>query len=184
MYNKGMTRRERQITDPAEIKRILDTCHILHLGLTDGDQPYVVPLNYGYEFVPGEKGEEPKLVIYLHGARRGYKLDLMRANPKVFFEMECSVEPFESDVACKYGTAYESLMGWGLAAIVEEPDEKIHALEVLMKTQTGRDFCGEFNEKLASAVSVMRIDTAGYTAKRRPMPGRPEAGEKARCSDE
>jgi len=164
MHNNGMTRRERQVTDPAEINKILDTCQVLHLGLTDGDQPYVVPMNYGYEFV------NEKLVVYLHGARRGYKLDLMRANPKVFFEMVCGVESFEGDVACRYGTAYESLMGWGLASIIEEPVEKIHALEVLMKTQTGKDFTGHFNDKLAAVVSVIRIDVNGYTAKRRLLP--------------
>ena len=164
MHNNGMTRRERQVNDPAEINKILDTCQVLHLGLADGDQPYVVPMNYGYEFV------DEKLVVYLHGARRGYKLDLMRANPKVFFEMVCGVEPFEGDVACRYGTAYESLMGWGLASIIEDPAEKIHALEVLMKTQTGKDFTGHFNDKLAAVVSVIRIDVSGYTAKRRPLP--------------
>ena len=168
MNNKGMTRRERQVTDPAEIKRILDTCQILHLGLTDGDQPYVVPMNYGYEFT-GE-GENERLVLYLHGARKGYKLDLMSANPKVFFEMDCNVQPFEGDVACRYGTSYESIMGSGLATIVEDMGEKIHGLEVLMATQTGRDFGGAFDEKLAGVVSVIRIDANSYTAKRRPMP--------------
>ena len=170
MLNRGMTRRERQITDPAEIKRILDTCQILHLGLVDGDQPYVVPMNYGYEFVPaGESGGE-SLVLYLHGARQGYKLELMKANPKVFFEMECGVQQFEGDVACRYGTAYQSLMGRGLAALVDDPAGKIHALEVIMHTQTGKDFTGHFNDKLASVVSIIRIDVAEYTAKRRPLP--------------
>ena len=172
MHNRGMTRRERQVTDPAEIKRILDTCQILHLGLTDGDQPYVVPMNYGYEFL-GE-GEEERLVLYIHGARQGYKLDLMKANPKVFVAMECSVQPFDGDVACRFGTSYESLMGSGTARIIEDPAEKIHGLEVLMKTQTGREFTGHFNDKLAGVVSVIRIDIKDYTAKRRPMPAEKE----------
>ena len=161
---QGMTKREFRITDRDQILHILDTAKIVHVGLAVNNEPYVVPMNYGYEF------EEGNLVIYLHGARRGYKLDLMRANPKVFFEMECGVEPFEGDVACRYGTAYESLMGRGLAKIVDDPDEKIHALEVIMETQTGRDFTGHFNDKLAAVVSVIRIDVAEYTAKKRPLP--------------
>ena len=48
MIRKGMTRRERQVTDIEEIKDILDKCMVVHLGLIDGDEPYVVPLNYGY----------------------------------------------------------------------------------------------------------------------------------------
>lgn len=159
----GMTRRERQITDSAEIRDILDRSLIVHLGLVDGDEPYVVPMNYGYTM-----DESGTLTLYLHGAPQGRKLELMRRNPKVFLEMECDVQPFEGDVACKYGTAYKSLMGRGKAVILEDPQEKMRALSLFMKTQTGGDF--EFNERLVSVVSLIRIDVAEYTAKRRPMP--------------
>ncbi len=158
----GMTRRERQVTDIDEIIKILDKSKVLHLGLVDGDEPYVVPMNYGYELVDG------KLTIYLHGARRGRKLDVIRANNKVFIEMDCDIVPFEGEVACKYGIAYASLMGRGTATITEDVQEKIHALSVLMKTQTGKDFA--FDEKLVSVVSVIRIDITEFTAKHRPMP--------------
>ena len=161
---RGMTKREREITDINEIVRILDTCKILHLGLVDGDEPYVVPLNYGYEF------EDGKLIIYLHGAVQGYKLDLMQVNPKVFFEMECEVEHFDGNVACQYGTSYSSVMGRGRATILEDADDKKTALTKFMKTQTGMDF--EFTDKMVTAVSVIRIDVSEYTAKHRPMPPR------------
>ncbi len=157
----GMTRRERQVTDIDEIVKILDKSKVLHLGLVDDDEPYVVPMNYGYEFVDG------KMVVYLHGARRGRKLDVIRKNPKVFFELECDIVPFEGEVACKYGITYASVMGRGIAEIVEDPEIKMHGLSVLMKTQTGKDFT--FDEKLVSVVSVIRIDVAEFTAKHRPM---------------
>lgn len=158
----GMTRREREVTDINKIIEILDKAKVLHLGLVDGDEAYVVPMNYGYVY------ENDRLTLYLHGARRGRKLDLMRANPKVFFEMDCDIVPFEGDVACKYGITYSSIMGRGIAQIVDEPEEKMKALSVLMKTQTGKDF--EFNEKLVSVVAVIRIDVLEFTAKNRPSP--------------
>ena len=158
----GMTRREREVTDINKILEILDKAKVLHLGLVDGDEAYVVPMNYGYTY------ENDKLTLYLHGARRGRKLDLIRQNPKVFFEMDCDIVPFEGDVACKYGITYSSIMGRGLAEIVEGPEEKMKALSVLMKTQTGKDF--EFNEKLVSVVAVIRIDVSEFTAKCRPAP--------------
>ena len=159
----GMTRRERQITDREQIVEILDRCLVVHVGLVDGDEPYVVPMNYGYTM-----DENGTLTLYLHGAPQGRKLDVMRKNPKVFVEMECDVVPFAGDVACKYGTSYKSLMGRGKAVILETPEEKMEALTRFMKTQTGKDF--EFNERLVSIVSVVRIDVAEYTAKWRPMP--------------
>ncbi|MBE6783981.1 MAG: pyridoxamine 5'-phosphate oxidase family protein [Ruminococcaceae bacterium] len=157
-----MTRREREVTDINKILEILDKAKVVRIGLVDGDEAYVVPMNYGYTY------ENEKLTLYLHGARRGRKLDLMRANPKVFFEMDCDIVPFEGEVACKYGITYSSIMGRGLATIVEDPEEKMKALSILMKTQTGKDF--EFNEKLVSVVAVIRIDAVEFTAKHRPAP--------------
>ena len=161
---QGMTKRELQITDAVQIRNILDTAKVLHLGLAVDNEPYVVPMNYGYTM------ENGKLVLYLHSAQKGKKLDMMRANPKVFFEMDCDWVPFEGEKPCQYGLGYSSIMGCGTAQIVEDVEEKIKAMSALMKTQTGKDF--SFNERLVSIVAVTRIDVVEYTAKHRPIPER------------
>ena len=137
---------------------------MLHLGLAVDNEPYVVPMNYGYT------KEDGKLVLYLHSATRGKKLDMIRSNPRVFFEMDCDLTPFEGEKPCQYGLSYSSVMGWGSARIVEDVQEKMKAMSVLMKTQTGRDF--SFDEKLVRIVAVIRIDVEAYTAKHRPLPER------------
>ena len=159
---QGMTKRERQITDEAQIRHILDTAKVLHLGLAVDNEPYVVPLNYGYIM------EDGKLVIYLHSGQRGKKLDMIRSNPRVFFEMDCDRVPFEGVMPCQYGMVYSSIMGRGQARIVEDVEEKKKAMTILMKTQTGKDFT--FEDRLVSMVAVVRIDVAEYTAKHRPLP--------------
>ena len=158
----GMTRREQQVTDVNEIIEILEKSKIVHVGMTDGDEPYVVPMNYGYIL------EDGKLTIYLHGARRGRKIDVIKANPKVFYEMCCDITPFEGEVACNYGITYASIMGRGFATLVEDVEEKKQALSILMKTQTGKDF--QFEDKLTTVVSIIKIDTLEFTAKKRPFP--------------
>lgn len=163
-----MRKREREITEPSEILAILDECKILHLGLSDGDQPYVVPLNYGYLL------EDGKLTFYLHGATEGYKYEVLQKNPKVSFAMECGVIPFEGTAACQYGMSYRSLMGKGTAKLVTDTDEKQLGLSILMKTQTGKDF--SFNEKLVSIVNVIKITADSYSAKKRPLPPKTSAG--------
>ena len=160
--SNGLTRRELEITDIEKIRYILDKSLVAHVGMVDGDEPYVVPMNFGYIM------EGDKLTIYLHGARKGRKIDVLRANPKVFFEMECDLQPFEGDVACRYGMAYSSLMGKGKAVIVEDVEEKKLALSAVMKTQTGKDFV--FEDKMVSFVNIIRIDVDSYTAKHRPIP--------------
>ena len=158
----GMTKREQQITDPNQILHILDTAKVLHLGLAVNNEPYVVPMNYGYLM------EDGKLTLYLHSAVRGKKLDMVRANANVFFELECDLQPFEGRVPCQYGLVYSSVMGRGKAHIVEDVEEKKQAMSILMKTQTGKDFT--FEDRLVTIVSVIRIDVETYTAKHRPLP--------------
>ena len=160
--SKGMTRREREVTDIDEILGILDRAKIVHVGMVDGNRPYVVPMNYGYTLNDG------KLTFYLHGAMRGRKLDVIRANPNVFVELDTDIVPFEGEVACKYGLCYSSVMGEGVAEIVEDTELKKEALSIFMKTQTGKDF--EFNDKMVSVVSIIKINISEFTAKKRPMP--------------
>ena len=159
---QGMTKREFQITEPEQIMAILENAKVLHLGLAVDNEPYVVPMNYG------AAKEDGKLVQYLHSALQGKKLDMIRANPRVFFEMDWGLTPFEGKKPCQYGLSYSSVMGRGEARIVEDVEEKKKAMSILMKTQTGKDFT--FEDRLVSIVAVVRIDVSEYTAKYRPVP--------------
>lgn len=159
---QGLTKREIRITEPQEIQRILNTAKVLHVGLALDNEPYVLPMNYGHRL------EDGKLTLYLHSAVQGRKLDIIRANPKVSFSIDCDRMPFEGRVPCQYGLVYSSIMGRGTAVIVEDVEEKKQAMSLLMKTQTGKDFT--FDDRLVSIVAVIRIDVEEYTAKHRPLP--------------
>lgn len=161
---RGITRREREVTDMNEILGILDRARIVHVGMIDEDRPYVVPMNYGYTMDDGG------LTLYLHGATAGRKLDVLRVNPRVFIEMDTDVVPFEGHAACQHGTCYSSIMGDGVAEIIEDPEGKMHGLTILMKTQTGKDFT--FTDKMVAGVTVIRVQVPEFTAKKRPMPQR------------
>lgn len=69
-----MRRKDREIKETDEILRIAESAKILHLGLSDGDFPYVVPLHYGFEYT------DKALVFYTHGAADGHKINLIRAD--------------------------------------------------------------------------------------------------------
>lgn len=158
---RGITKREREVTDINEIIGILDRGKIVHVGMVDGDMPYVVPMNYGYTL------EDGKLTFYLHGATVGRKLDIIRVNPKVFIEIDTDIVPFKGDTACQYGVSYASVMGEGIAELVEDADGKMDALNKLMITQTGRTF--EFVPKMVTGVTVIKIHVSEFTAKKRPV---------------
>lgn len=161
---RGITRREREVTDMNEIICILDRAKIVHVGMIDGNMPYVVPMNYGYTM------EDGRLTLYLHGATMGRKLDIIRVNPNVFIEIDTDVVPFEGPSACQHGTCYSSVMGEGVAELIEDIEGKKQVLTHLMKTQTGKDF--EFTDKMVTGVTGIKITVSDYTAKKRPMPKR------------
>ena len=155
-----MRRKDREVTDQKEIEAILEEAKILHLGLYDEGYPYVVPLHYGYEFVEG------KLTLWMHCAKEGHKLDLIRKDPHVCAQIDCRVEAVSGgDIPCKYGSLFASVIGRGTAEILEDEEEKIRGLQILMKYQTGRDF--EFSPEMATGVEVIRIRIEELSAKAR-----------------
>ena len=104
-----MTKRENELTDQADIEHILDSCMYLHLGLSSDDVPYIVTLNYGYEW----DVSDGHLVFYLHCSRNVHLLDIIAMNPNCGFTMECNVKPFSGPMPCRNGMEYESIMGAG-----------------------------------------------------------------------
>ena len=76
-----MRRQDRMVTDIDEIKGILNSTRIIHLGMMDGDYPYVVPLHFGYEFTDEE------LLIYVHGHYEGKKFSLIQENPMYLLKL-------------------------------------------------------------------------------------------------
>lgn len=160
-----MRRKDREVTDIQEILHIVDGAKILHFGLMDEGYPYIVPMHYGYEFADGT------FVFYLHSAKEGHKLDLIRKDAHVCVELETNVELVSGgEVPCMYGAAFASAIGKGTAEVVEEEQEKIKALELLMKNQTGRAF--EITGKMAESVEVIRVTVKEFTAKRRAVPAK------------
>ena len=154
-----MRRKDREIADPAEIRAVLERARVMHLGLYDGEYPYVVPMHYGFTL------EDGRLTLYAHCAKEGRKLELLRRDGRVFAAIDTDEALIPGKSACAWGAAYACVMVRGRAVIVEDEDEKRRALSLLMKTQTGRDFA--ISPAMAAAVCVLRIDAEEVSAKAR-----------------
>ncbi len=152
-----MRRKDREVTDVAVIEGIIEKAKYMHLGLFDGDHPYVVPLHYGYTM---DKG---KLTFYMHCAKEGHKLDCIKANGNVFVEIDKGQELVEGNVACNYSATFESVMASGTATFVEADNDKAAALKLIMKNQTGKEF--DITDKMAAATCVIKVDVDWYTCK-------------------
>jgi nitroimidazol reductase NimA-like FMN-containing flavoprotein (pyridoxamine 5'-phosphate oxidase superfamily) len=143
-----------------DICDVLNRCDVIRLGINSPDYPYVVPMNFGIE----TSGQS--LAIWLHCAREGLKLDLIRQDPRVGFEADCSHRLVTGDKACSHSMEYESVIGRGDISVCEGSDSKSIGLKAIMGHYApGADF--SFAEQDCAAVCVLRLDVAQITGKRK-----------------
>lgn len=156
-----MRRKDREVTDLDNIFQIIEKCPVIHIAMTDHGKPYVVALNFGYE----RQGDD--LVLYFHSARKGRKMDILKENPEVHFQMECSCELIEgtSQDPCAYGYRYDSIMGSGRVEFIEDETQKIHGLNRLIQHigKTDENFC--FPPAVLSQTCVYCLRSTDFTGK-------------------
>jgi nitroimidazol reductase NimA-like FMN-containing flavoprotein (pyridoxamine 5'-phosphate oxidase superfamily) len=156
-----MRKREREITDRAEIDAILARAKTVRVAFAVAGEPYLVPLSHGYD--PGANA------LYVHTALEGRKIDCIAANPRVCFEVEGDVAVKAGDArACSWGLRYESVIGYGTFREITDPKERAAALLCLMRQQSGRDADWTFVEEVLAVTRVWAIEVESVSGKRAP----------------
>lgn len=153
-----MRRKDREINDPTIIRNIFERGKICRLALFDGHEPYLVPLNYGYS--------EPYL--YFHSAPEGRKIEILRLNPLVCFEIEELTEIVTGPRSCDYTTRYRSIIGYGRAEIIHDEDSIRHGLDVIMK-QHGRNEGLEYDQAYFRRMVLIRLRIERVSGKQNGM---------------
>lgn len=148
-----MRRKEKEIQAPREIAAVLEEADVLRIAFCDGDQPYIVPVSFGFE----------EGTIWFHSGFEGRKMDLLRKNQKCCFETETGVSLVNRGEPCNWGMHYRSVIGEGIAEIVENPDKKRHGLSLIVR-HYGGDPSG-IPEKAIEKVAVVRISITNLTGK-------------------
>ena len=149
-----MRRKEKQMTDMADIRSVIEKSVVCRLGMVDGDRPYMVPLCFGYR----------NDTLYFHSAAKGRKIDILRNNPNVCFEFDGSIAAVPSEKGCSWSMNFQSVIGFGQAVFIEDPEEKRTALAAIMAQYTDRIFA--FPEKNISATAVFKVKIETITGKR------------------
>ncbi len=154
-----MRRSEREVMDTEEIRKILGDCKTCHVAMWDGDEEYIVPLNYGYTL------ENGVLTLYFHSAKEGRKIDIWKRRREVCFAISWEGALCTAPSPCGYGYCYSSVIGWGAVEFIEDAADKCSALSLLFRHQTGEQV--DFTSKQAESVCVYKIICTRFTAKRR-----------------
>lgn len=150
---REMKRKERQLS--AELtEKILNKCTSGVLSVIGDDgYPYGVPVSYAYS-----DGK-----IFFHCAKEGHKVDAIKNNPKVSF----TVIAQDDVIPEKYGTDFASVIAFGKASFVEDPEEMLRSHIPIIEKYSNEYYDGgiEYFNKAKAAMRMVKIDIEHITGK-------------------
>lgn len=150
-----MRRNDKAITDREEIDSIIRISQVCRLAMCEGGLPYVVPLCFGYD----------EGTLYFHSASEGLKLDVLKRNNRVCFEMDIAQELIRPncDNRDNCSMRYKSVIGFGRAYFIREPAEKMNALDIIMRHYSQEPFA--YPEAVIANTEVFKVEIEGMTGK-------------------
>ncbi|MFX1275968.1 MAG: pyridoxamine 5'-phosphate oxidase family protein [Promethearchaeota archaeon] len=149
-----MRKKEKEIVDKELLEKIIRRAKVCRIAMSLNEIPYVIPVNYGYK----------DNYLYIHSAREGKKLDILKQNNNVCVEMEIINEIIKADQPCKWSMKYQSMIGFGKAEIIDNIEEKIEALNILMDHYSPGQV-HKFQERLIEKIVIIKIHLENITGK-------------------
>jgi hypothetical protein len=113
----------RRIFQIKEAKEIIKKALVCRLAVCEDSNPYIIPVCFGYK----------NGFLYIHSAPEGKKIEILKKNKKVCFEIDIIEDIVSSDLACEWDIKYESVIGFGEAFFIENLEEKKEALKCIFK---------------------------------------------------
>ncbi len=155
-----MRRKDRLVADSGELAGYLDSADACRLAFAVAGEPYIVTLNFGYEW----EGDYP--VLFFHCAKQGRKLDMMRLNPRVCFQIDTGHELMAEGPFCDWGMRFSSIVGYGLLGEVPDEEGRKKGLDLIVR-HFGGDSRGQFSNGLFHATTVLCLQVTEMTGKRK-----------------
>lgn len=149
-----MRKSEKLVSEMEEIERILNKAKVLRVAFSNNDRPYIVPVNFGYE-----SGR-----LFFHTGYEGKKMEFLRANPEVCFEVDLDVEVVPSEEPCRFSCNYISVVGYGTARLIEDIKEKAGALDIILRQYSDGKF--EYDPEILKITAVVEIAISSITGRR------------------
>jgi nitroimidazol reductase NimA-like FMN-containing flavoprotein (pyridoxamine 5'-phosphate oxidase superfamily) len=145
-----MRRADKEIKCRDQIDIIIKKAKCCRIALVDGNCPYIVPVNFAVN----------NNHLYFHSAKEGKKIDILRKNNSVCFEMDIEGEIVKGEKACFWGMKYVSIIGFGQAFFIEDDIGKKKALDILMEKYAGESGFSYAADELDKIIIIdIKIDT-------------------------
>ncbi len=155
--NKVRQLREKAAYDKETVHAILDSSLLASVGFVQDDQPVVVPMMYGRE------GE----TVFLHGARKARVIRLLESTSTACMNVAHVDALVYARSVFSSSMNYRSVTVFGTPRLVDDPDEKLHALRVISEcTMPGRwDEVRDSHENEVKMTGIIALDIESASAK-------------------
>jgi len=153
-----MRRDDREIKEAGEIEEIISRSDVCRIAFAENNTPYIVTMNFGYS-----GGEEP--CLYFHCALQGRKLEMMRKNNLVCFEMDTDHKLYGGENGCDWGMNFSSVVGYGRLSIIDNNEEKTKGLDILMAHYSGIKNFG-YDPMVFERTAVLKLLISEMTGKK------------------
>jgi uncharacterized protein len=151
-----MRRFDKEVNE--EVEEIIRKADVCRIAIANGDIPYIVTMNYGYTDIQGRR-------LYFHCANNGRKLEMIRKNNYVCFEMDIDHKLFKGEKACSWGMKYRSVVGYGNITIITEKEIKKRGLNCIM-THYGGEGDHLYDEKVLDKTTILQLDIKEISGKK------------------
>lgn len=143
------------IEDRKEIDEVIRACKTCYVAMSDGDVPYVLPMNFALD------GD----TVVLHSAQSGRMWETIRKNPKVCINWTLGEELAWQDVrvGCSYRVKSKSVLVEGEVEVIDDYDEKYRMLTETMAQYSEREF--KFSKPAVVNVGIMKVHIKKITGK-------------------
>lgn len=153
-----MRRSDREVSVVGDVEDIINNSDVCRIALADNNIPYIVTMNFGYISSPGK--------LYFHCANEGKKLEMIRKNNYVCFEMDTDHLITKGEKGCDWGMKFSSVIGFGNIFIVEDKEEKMLGLNSIM-SHYGGSGPYNYNENVFNSTTVLRLEIAEMSGKKK-----------------
>jgi len=148
-----MRRRDKEITDIGTMEAVIRQSLVCRVAMCKDNRPYLVPFSFGYD----------DSTVYVHCAREGTKLDILKANDCVCVEFETGVNLVKAETPCSWGMAYRSVIAFGRAFLVDDIGSKRKACDLIMRHYTDEQHF--YSDQALDGIIVIRIEIDRMTGK-------------------
>jgi len=153
-----MRRKEREENNPEVLNEIIRTADVCRIALSNDNIPYIVTMNFGY--IADGNG-----TLYFHCANEGRKLNMIRKNNYVCFEMDTDHNLYNGEKGCDWGMSYSSIVGYGKIEIATGSDDRKKGMDCIMRHYGGDREYG-YDDKVLARTTILKLSISEMTGKK------------------